>query len=54
LQVKTGFDAMMKGKLKVVARFGNKMRAAMAHIAPDSTLAELHRGMAEPSSGKGE
>jgi short-subunit dehydrogenase len=51
---KTGFDAMMKGELKVVAGFGNKMRAAMAHIAPDSTLAEMHRGMAEPGSGKGE
>jgi uncharacterized protein len=49
-----GFDAMMKGELKVVAGFGNKMRAAMAHIAPDSVLAEMHRGMAEPGSGKAE
>jgi uncharacterized protein len=49
---KTGFDAMMKGELKVVAGFGNKMRAAMAHIAPDSTLAEMHRGHAEPGTGK--
>ena len=51
---KTGFDAMMKGELKVVAGMANKMRAAMAHIAPDSTLAEMHRGMAEPGSGKAE
>jgi uncharacterized protein len=51
---KTGFDAMMKGELKVVAGFSNKMRAAMSHIAPDSTLAELHRSMAEPGSGKAE
>ena len=51
---KTGFDAMMKGELKVVAGFGNKMRAAMAHVAPDSTLAEMHRDMAEPGSGKPE
>ena len=51
---KTGFDAMMKGELKVVAGFGNKMRAAVSHIAPDSTLAEMHRGMAEPGSGKSE
>lgn len=51
---KTGFDAMMKGELKVVAGFANKMRAAMSHIAPDSTLAEMHRGMAEPGSGKAE
>jgi uncharacterized protein len=51
---KSGFDAMMKGELKVVAGFSNKMRAAISHIAPDSTLAEMHRGMAEPGSGKAE
>jgi short-subunit dehydrogenase len=49
---RTGFDAMMKGELKVVAGFGNKMRAAMSNIAPDSTLAEMHRGMAAPGTGK--
>ena len=48
---KIGFDAMMKGDLKVVAGFGNKMRAAMSHVAPDSALAEMHRGMAEPGTG---
>jgi short-subunit dehydrogenase len=51
---KTGFDAMLKGELKVVAGFGNKMRAAMAHVLPDSTLAQMHRGMAEPGTGKAE
>ena len=51
---KTGFDAMMKGELKVVAGFANKVRAAISHIASDSTLAEMHRGMAEPGSGKAE
>jgi len=51
---KTGFDAMMKGELKVVAGFGNKLRAAISHIAPDSTLADMHRGMAEPGTGKAE
>lgn len=51
---KTGFEAMMKGELKVVAGFGNKMRAAMAHVVPDSTLAQMHRGMAEPGTGKAE
>ncbi len=51
---KTGFDAMMEGKLKVVAGLGNKLRAAMSHIAPDSTLAEMHRSMAEPGNGKAE
>jgi short-subunit dehydrogenase len=48
---KTGFNAMMKGELKVVAGFANKVRAAISHIAPDSTLAQMHRGMAEPGSG---
>jgi len=49
-----GFDAMMKGELKVVAGFANKVRAAVSHLAPDSALAAMHRGMAEPGSGKGE
>jgi short-subunit dehydrogenase len=51
---KIGFDAMMKGDLEVVAGFANKFRAAMSHIAPDSALAEMHRGMAEPGQGKAE
>jgi uncharacterized protein len=51
---KIGFEAMMKGDLEVVAGFANKFRAAMSHIAPDSTLAQMHRGMAEPGTGKAE
>jgi short-subunit dehydrogenase len=51
---KAGFDAMMNGELKVVAGFGNKVRAAVSHVAPDSMLAQMHRGMAEPGTGKGE
>jgi short-subunit dehydrogenase len=51
---KTGFDAMMKGELKVVAGIGNKLRAAISHVAPDAALAQLHRGMAEPGKGKAE
>jgi short-subunit dehydrogenase len=50
---KTGFEAMMKGELKVVAGFANKVRAAVSHVAPDSTLAEMHRGMAEPGHSTG-
>ena len=49
---KTGFDAMMNGKVKVVAGLANKLRAVMANIAPDNTLAEMHRKMAEPGSAK--
>jgi uncharacterized protein len=51
---KEGFDAMMKGELKVVAGFANKVRAAVSHVAPDAALAAMHRGMAEPGSGKAE
>lgn len=49
---KTGFDAMMKGELKVVAGAGNKMRAAMTYVLPDSTLANMHRKTAKPGSAK--
>jgi short-subunit dehydrogenase len=49
---KTGFDAMMKGEGDVVHGLKNKMQAATAAITPQSQLAEMHRGMAEPGSGE--
>jgi len=49
---KTGFDAMMKGEGDVVHGFKNKLQAAVAAVTPQSQLAEMHRGMAEPGSGK--
>jgi short-subunit dehydrogenase len=49
-----GFDAMMEGKLEVVAGFANKFRAAMSHVVPDAALAQMHRGMAEPGTAKGD
>ena len=49
---KTGFDAMMKGEGDVVHGIKNKIQAAMAAVMPDSGLAEMHRDMAEPGSGK--
>jgi short-subunit dehydrogenase len=49
---KTGFDAMMRGEGDVVAGFMNKVQAAVAAVTPQSQLAEMHRGMAEPGSGK--
>ncbi len=45
---KAGFDAMMKGTGQVVTGWDNKLRAAIAHIAPADMLAEMHRGMAQP------
>ena len=49
---KIGFDAMMKGELKVVAGASNKMRAAMSHVLPDSTLAHRHKREAGPGTAK--
>ncbi|MEW6123504.1 MAG: SDR family NAD(P)-dependent oxidoreductase [Pseudomonadota bacterium] len=49
---RTGFDAMMKGEGDVVAGWKNKLQAAMANITPAGTLAEMHRKMAEPGSGR--
>jgi short-subunit dehydrogenase len=49
---RTGYEAMKRGELKVVSGFANKLRAAVAHVAPDSTLAQMHRGMAEPGSAQ--
>jgi short-subunit dehydrogenase len=49
---KTGFDAMMKGEGDVVHGFKNKVQAAVAAVTPQSRLAEMHRDMAEPGSGK--
>jgi hypothetical protein len=43
---------MMRGELKVVHGVANKMQAAVAAVAPDSTLAEMHRKMAEPGTAK--
>jgi len=49
---KTGYDAMMKGQGDVVHGMKNKLQAAAAAVTPQSQLAEMHRGMAEPGSGK--
>jgi short-subunit dehydrogenase len=45
-----GFEAMLQGKPSVVAGFSNKVRAAMAHVLPDSMLAEQHRKQAAPGT----
>jgi short-subunit dehydrogenase len=47
---RAGFAAMLKGTGQVVTGWDNKLRAAIAHIAPADALAEMHRGMAEPKS----
>jgi short-subunit dehydrogenase len=48
-----GFEALMAGKDHVVAgSFMNKVQATVAHLLPDTTLAEMHRKEAEPGSAK--
>ena len=47
-----GFDAMMKGQGDVVSGWKNKLQTAIATVTPSGVLAEMHRGMAEPGTGK--
>ena len=49
---RVGFDAMMQGDGDVVSGWQNKLRSAIANITPAGILAEQHRKMAEPGSGK--
>jgi short-subunit dehydrogenase len=49
---KIGFEAMMKGEGDVVSGWQNKLQSAIALVTPSSVLAEQHRKMAEPGSGK--
>jgi short-subunit dehydrogenase len=49
---KAGFDAMMAGQGDVVAGWKNKLQTAIASVTPAGMLAEQHRKMTEPGSGK--
>jgi short-subunit dehydrogenase len=49
---RVGFDAMMDREGDVVSGFKNKVMAAVANVTPAEILAEQHRKMAEPGSGK--
>jgi uncharacterized protein len=49
---KSGFEAMMRGDGEVITGLRNKLQSAMAHVTPSGVLAEQHRKMAEPGSGK--
>jgi uncharacterized protein len=49
---KDGFEAMMKGEGDVVSGWKNKLQSTVANVTPASILAEQHRKMAEPGSGK--
>lgn len=47
-----GFDAMMERDSDVVSGWKNKLQAAVANVTPADMLAEQHRKMAEPGSGR--
>ena len=47
-----GWDALMSGSAHVVSGAKNKVQAAMSHLTPDSMLAKMHTGMAEPGSAE--
>ncbi|MBI0535486.1 SDR family NAD(P)-dependent oxidoreductase [Roseomonas sp. KE2513] len=49
---RVGFEAMMKGEGDVVSGWKNKIQSAVANVLPAGVTAALHRGMAEPGSGK--
>ncbi len=49
---KVGFEAMMRGDGDVVSGWKNKLQTAIASVTPAGMLAEQHRKMAEPGSGK--
>lgn len=49
---KLGFDAMLNGDAKVIAGAGNKMRAAISRIVPDTTLARVQKKTAAPGTAK--
>ncbi len=49
---KDGYDALMAGDDHVVAgAVKNRIQATVANVTPDTVLAEMHRGMAEPGTG---
>ena len=49
---RVGFDAMIRGDGDVVSGWQNKLQSAIANVTPAGILAERHRRMAEPGSGK--
>jgi short-subunit dehydrogenase len=49
---RVGFEAMMNGEGDVVSGWKNKIQSAIASVTPAGVLAEQHRKMAEPGSGK--
>jgi short-subunit dehydrogenase len=49
---KDGWDALMARKDTIISGWKNKLQVAASGVLPQSVPAQLHRGMAEPGSGK--
>jgi short-subunit dehydrogenase len=49
---KDGYKAMLSGDLQITSGFMNKVQSFFADILPDEMMAQMHRRMAEPGSGK--
>jgi uncharacterized protein len=49
---KAGYEAMMRGDADVVSGWKNKVQTTIANVTPSGVLAEQHRKMAEPGTGK--
>jgi short-subunit dehydrogenase len=47
-----GFKAMMDGEADVVAGFKNRLQVVMSKVVPAEIVAEQHRKMAAPGSGR--
>lgn len=47
-----GFEAMLRGDGDIVSGWKNKLQTVLAQITPAGTLAEQHRRMAAPGSGR--
>lgn len=44
-----GWKALMAGKARITSGLHNKLQVAASGLAPPAILAEMHRGLAEPS-----
>jgi short-subunit dehydrogenase len=49
---KDGYTALLSGDLQITSGFMNKVQSFFADILPDGVMAQMHRRMAEPGSGK--
>ena len=49
---KDGFAAMMRGDAEIVSGWKNKVQTTVANVTPNEMLAEQHRKLAEPGTGR--